>query len=70
MTISLIKIVLNAIKNYCKNKDKDCTNCPFRINNSWAEYCVFGGPHVGEGVIPEDWELDEVDFKDDIGDYN
>lgn len=70
MTISLIKIVLNTIKKYCSKKDDNCTNCPFNIKDSWHEYCMFMGNVSHEGCSPSEWELDKVDFKDDIGDYN
>lgn len=69
MEFSIIKIVLSSIKSYCKNRGDEgdvCANCPFSIKHKWVEMCMFCGPHVGEGVIPENWELDEVDFKDDI----
>lgn len=50
---------LRKIKKMCRDR-KMCEGCLFRIKNSWAEYCVFSGPHWGEGVNPEDWELDEL----------
>ena len=64
----ILKIALTAIKKYCKlqtkelNGDDVCKNCPFRMTNNWAEYCMFAGPHWGEGVIPEDWELEYLEF--------
>lgn len=67
MTMTLIKIVLSAIQKYCKNKEiGNCESCPFCIDDGWAVDCMFCGPHVGEGVIPENWELDKVDFKGNI----
>ncbi|MBO5921332.1 MAG: hypothetical protein J6Q48_02975 [Bacteroidaceae bacterium] len=59
MTESIVKIILANIRIHCRNTDKDCTGCPFRISNPWAEYCMFSGPHAGEGIIPEDWELEK-----------
>lgn len=70
MTVSLVKIVLCAIQKYCKNKDDNCNNCPFNIKDSWHEYCLFMGNIPHEGTTPDDWELDKVDFKDDIEEIN
>lgn len=62
-----IKIIsaLNTIKEYCKSKDENkadcCADCPFNIENSWAKYCLFAGPHFGEGVIPENWDIELLD---------
>lgn len=73
MTVSLVKIVLTSIKKYCADRGdvgSCCEGCPFNIKCSWCEYCMFGGPHIGEGILPEDWDLDEVDFKDDIEEIN
>lgn len=50
---------LKHIKKMCL-ENPDCTGCPFQLKNNWAEYCMFGGPHWDDGVIPEDWELDEL----------
>lgn len=57
--------VLSTIKEYCKSKDPSivdcCANCPFNIENSWAKFCMFSGPHFNEGVIPEDWKTELLD---------
>lgn len=53
--------VLSTIQNYCKNREEECEGCPFCIDNKWAVNCMFCGPHVGEGVIPENWELNLLD---------
>ena len=52
-------MALRIIKGFCAYI-KNCDLCPFRLKNNWAEYCLFSGPHWGEGVNPEDWELDEL----------
>ena len=65
---TMLKVVLIAINKYCKLQTKErngedvCKECPFKITNNWAEYCMFAGPHWGEGIIPEDWELSELEF--------
>lgn len=72
---AMLKAVLISIQKYCKmqtkerNGDDVCKECPFRIANNWAEYCMFAGPHWREGVIPEDWELSELEFMKE-GDNN
>ena len=50
---------LKHIKKMCL-ENVDCTGCPFQLKNNWAEYCMFGGPHWDDGVIPEDWDLEEL----------
>ena len=54
---------LKYIKRMCR-ENEHCNGCPFRIKNNWAEYCMFTGPHWGEGVNPEYWELDDVNKKE------
>lgn len=69
MTLSLIKIILKAIKKYCADKKDVCTKCPFNISDSWHEYCMFMGNIPHEGIIPAEWQLDKIDFKDDFDVY-
>lgn len=64
MTISIIKIVLNAIKKYCAKKDDKCDKCPFSMKGAWFDYCMFMGTVPHEGRTPSEWELDEINFKD------
>lgn len=60
----ILEIALKAIKQYCKSQKGDdaCTKCMFKIGKNW-DYCMFSGPYDYESVIPEDWELDEIQFK-------
>ena len=37
--------------------------CMFNIHGDFNDHCMFSGPYDYEGVIPEDWELDKVQFK-------
>lgn len=55
----MMLIVLKAIHLFCKNND-DCEKCPFNLKSSWAQYCMFKGPHWGEGIAPCDWEMDDL----------
>lgn len=52
-------MALQIIKGFCSHIG-NYDLCPFRIKNNWAEYCIFSGPHWGEGIIPENWELEEL----------
>lgn len=55
--------ILSAIKNYCENRGiGDCDNCPFCMDHGWALDCMFCGPHIGEGVIPENWDLEALNY--------
>ena len=51
---------LKHIKKMCL-ENVDCTGCPFRLKNEGDEYCMFGGHNWDDGVIPEDWELEELE---------
>lgn len=61
----ILEISLKAIQQYCKSQEGDdaCVKCMFNISGPWCEYCMFSGPHKGEGVIPEDWELEDIKFE-------
>lgn len=48
---------LKHIKRMCLD-NRDCTGCPFNLSN---EYCMFSGYQFDEGVIPEDWNIDELE---------
>lgn len=45
-----------AIKEYCKNKDEDCTGCPFEAKNKNA--C-----ELGRMMFPSEWFLPEEEKK-------
>ena len=61
----ILEIALKAIKQYCKQQDGDnvCMECMFNIHGDFNDHCMFSGPYDYESVIPEDWELDKVQFK-------
>lgn len=52
---------LKHIKKMCK-ENENCKDCPFKIGKN-RDYCMFSGPYDYESVVPEDWDLDEIQFK-------
>lgn len=51
---------LKHIKRMCLD-NPDCTGCPFNLSNG---YCIFAGyQSIDEGVIPEDWDLEELELE-------
>lgn len=58
--MSMIKEVLETIKNECIIDTTDCKECPFNISDSWHEYCIFMGDIPHEGTTPDCWELSKI----------
>jgi hypothetical protein len=53
---------LESIKNYCKNNNENCSECPFNMPGAWLDYCMFMGPTPHEGRTPDEWEIDKINF--------
>ena len=51
---------LKHIKRMCLD-NPDCTGCPFNLADEWGAYCMFSGHDFDEGVLPEDWEISELE---------
>ena len=55
-----IKKAAKAIRDYCKKQDYYCTHCVFRKTWDNTGICTIGK------LVPEDWQLDEVNVNDKL----